>query len=192
MELAKRSILEVFATKKPPHKTGGGIKQNNYGENQQVRRQRYKKNQLQITLSGFHGEIDTIGDVVMVAGGKVGEFRKYEVDIVARLAEFHRLYFVGIGKNTRPFVSAGREANNINVAVAIVENVTAYAVTLYVVCATGDPMITTSRAIVTPANNVTKKSPPRPLLGSVTVKNSINLQSWKFTRSNGQSSKTRM
>ena len=92
-----------------------------------------QKINLQITLRGFHGKIDAIGDVIVVAGGEVGKFRQNEVDIVACLAELHRLYFVSVGKNARPFVSAGREADNINIAVSIVENVTAYAVALDVV-----------------------------------------------------------
>ena len=60
----------------------------------------------EVTSGSFYGKVDAIGDVVVVSGGKVGELRQNEVEVVARLAEFHRLYFVRIGENSRPLVSA--------------------------------------------------------------------------------------
>ena len=93
----------------------------------------YARNASEVTCGGFYGKIDTIGDVVVVSGWKVGKLRQNEVEVVARLAELHRLYFVRIGENSRPLVSAGGEAHHINIAAAIVEDVTAHAVALDVV-----------------------------------------------------------
>ena len=80
----------------------------------------YAQSASEVTSGGFYGKVDTIGDVVVVSGWEVGELRQDEVEVVARLAELHRLDFVGIGENSRPLVSAGGEAHHINIAAAIV------------------------------------------------------------------------
>lgn len=71
----------------------------------------YAQSASKVADRRFHGKIDAVGDVVVVSCWKVGKLRQNEVQVVARLAELHRLYFVGIGKDARPLVSSRSKAD---------------------------------------------------------------------------------